>query len=187
MKLEVFQRILDLKSHFEFLALKWAVTNKFKDYLYGAKFTVRTDNNPLCYVLSTVRLDATGQRWVSELANFDFSLEYRSGRRNVDADFLSRIPQAQTPSPKDDKIITNDVVKAICTCQVPYFLGVLPNNASALPVTTRGSTMVSLDVREEQMKEALNEVADFRHPHNLCQKQHRYILLHLHCCLTPFG
>lgn len=37
----------------EFLALKWAVVDKFHDYLYGAKFTVRTDNNPLTYVLST--------------------------------------------------------------------------------------------------------------------------------------
>ena len=33
----------------EFLAFKWAVTEKFADYLYGAKheFTVHTDNNPL--------------------------------------------------------------------------------------------------------------------------------------------
>ena len=27
----------------EFLALKWAVVDKFHDYLYGAKFTVRTE------------------------------------------------------------------------------------------------------------------------------------------------
>ena len=32
----------------EFLALKWAVTDKFKNYLYyGPPFTVYTDNNPL--------------------------------------------------------------------------------------------------------------------------------------------
>ncbi|KAK2904105.1 hypothetical protein Q8A73_010762 [Channa argus] len=31
----------------EFLSLKWAVVDKFHDYLYGAQFTVRTDNNPL--------------------------------------------------------------------------------------------------------------------------------------------
>ena len=35
----------------EFLALKWSVTEKFHDFLYGNKFTVRTDNNPLTYVL----------------------------------------------------------------------------------------------------------------------------------------
>ena len=37
----------------EFLTLKWAITDKFKDYLYGVQFTVYTDNNPLTYVLST--------------------------------------------------------------------------------------------------------------------------------------
>uniref|UniRef100_A0A672J9G5 Reverse transcriptase/retrotransposon-derived protein RNase H-like domain-containing protein n=1 Tax=Salarias fasciatus TaxID=181472 RepID=A0A672J9G5_SALFA len=34
----------------EFLSLKWAIVEKFHDYLYGARFTVRTDNNPLTYV-----------------------------------------------------------------------------------------------------------------------------------------
>ena len=31
----------------EFLALKWATVDKFHDYLYGVRFNVRTDNNPL--------------------------------------------------------------------------------------------------------------------------------------------
>ena len=39
----------------EFLALKWAITNKFHEYLYGAEFQVFTDNNPLTYVLTTAR------------------------------------------------------------------------------------------------------------------------------------
>ena len=47
----------------EFLALKWAISEKFRDYLYGSKFEVLTDNNPLTYVLTTAKLDATGQRW----------------------------------------------------------------------------------------------------------------------------
>ena len=41
----------------EFLALKWAVTDKFKEYLYGGNwFEVYTDNNPLTYILSTANL-----------------------------------------------------------------------------------------------------------------------------------
>lgn len=39
----------------EFLALKWAVVDKFHNYLYDAKFTVQTDNNPLTYVLTSAR------------------------------------------------------------------------------------------------------------------------------------
>ena len=46
----------------EFLALKWAVTERFRDYLIGSSCTVYTDNNPLTYVLSTAKLNATGHR-----------------------------------------------------------------------------------------------------------------------------
>ena len=61
----------------EFLALKWAVAEKFRDYLYYAPpFLVYTDNNPLTYVLSSARLNATGQRWVAELADFHFTIKY---------------------------------------------------------------------------------------------------------------
>ena len=62
----------------EFLALKWAITEQFHDYLaYGQSFTVYTDNNPLTYVMSTAKLTATGHRWVASLADFDFCIKYR--------------------------------------------------------------------------------------------------------------
>ena len=62
----------------EFLALKWAITDKFHDYLYSATFDVLTDNNPLTYVFTTAKLDATGQRWLAELSNYNCSISYRS-------------------------------------------------------------------------------------------------------------
>ena len=55
-------------SKLEFLALKWAVTQQFKEYLMYQPFTVRTDNNPLTYMLTTPNLDAMGHCWVSALA-----------------------------------------------------------------------------------------------------------------------
>ena len=64
----------------EFLALKLAITEKFQDYLYGNEFTVFTDNNPLTYILTTATLDATGQRWVAQLANYPFAIKYCAGR-----------------------------------------------------------------------------------------------------------
>lgn len=77
----------------EFLTLKWSVTEKFRDYLYYAPtFTVFSDNNPLTYVLSSAKLNATGCRWVAELADFHFSIKYRPSRENADADSLSRLP-----------------------------------------------------------------------------------------------
>ena len=80
----------------EFLALKWAVTEQFHEYLspYGKnrnEFVVRTDNNPLTYIFSSTNLDAAEQRWVAQLASYNFSLEYQKGKDNTVADFLSRL------------------------------------------------------------------------------------------------
>ena len=75
----------------EFLFLKWAITELFHEYLYGNTFDIYTDNNPLTYVLTTVKLDAMGHRWVASLANYNFHLHYQSERSNVEGDALSRI------------------------------------------------------------------------------------------------
>ena len=46
----------------EFLAMKWAICERFREYLYYApSFVVYTDNNPLTYVLSSAKLNATMQ------------------------------------------------------------------------------------------------------------------------------
>ena len=73
----------------EFLALKWSVTERFHEYLYGGHCEVYIDNNPLTYILTTAKLDATRQRWVASLANYNFMIFYRSGKLNVEADALS--------------------------------------------------------------------------------------------------
>ena len=74
----------------EFLALKWAVTDKFHDYLYGGNtFELYTDNNPLTYVLFIAKLDACSHRWVARLAKYNFKIHYRSDITNTDADALS--------------------------------------------------------------------------------------------------
>ena len=78
----------------KFLALKWAVTEQFHEYLspYGKnrnEFVVHTDNNLLTYIFSSTNLDAVGQCWVAHLASYNFSLEYQKGKDNTVADFLS--------------------------------------------------------------------------------------------------
>ena len=96
----------------EFLSLKWAISKKYHEYLYGNTFTVLTDNNPLTYVLTTAKLDATGHRWLATLAAYDFNIIYRPGSRNTDADALSRLP-ALAGHP-DNQEITADSVRAVC-------------------------------------------------------------------------
>lgn len=76
----------------EFLALKWSVTEKFRDYLYGNYFTVVTDSNPVTYTLTSAKLDATSYRWLKALSTFSFKLLYRPGKQNGDADGLSHRP-----------------------------------------------------------------------------------------------
>ena len=75
----------------EFLAIKWAGTKHFKEYLPYQPFLVRTDNNPLTYIMTTPNLDATGHWWVGALARFNFQLEYQKGQDNTVADMLSWI------------------------------------------------------------------------------------------------
>ena len=75
----------------ELLVLKWAVTEKIRDYLLGLWFQVYMDNNPLAYVMES-KLEASQIRWLSELALFDFVIKYWTGQSNRATDALSYHP-----------------------------------------------------------------------------------------------
>ena len=98
----------------EYLALKWAVTDKFKDYLYSARGTrVFTDTNPLTYILTSAKLDATGHRWLAAPATFDFTIHYKPGHCNQAADALSRRLDPQCVNPENyDQTDTIHVLEA---------------------------------------------------------------------------
>ena len=70
---------------------------QFKEYFLYWPFLVRTDNNPLTYIITTPNLDATGHQWVGALARFNFQLEYQKGWDNTAADALSRITTCLCP------------------------------------------------------------------------------------------
>ncbi len=134
----------------EFLALKWVVTEKYNDYLYGHSFSVATDNNPLTYVLTTAKLDATGHRWLAALASYDFDIHYKPGKNNIDADALSRYPE-QGEQCSDKEQINNEAVKAVCrTIQhTPYIETVAMSSVDIMEVTEcPGMPMAQIDVRE---------------------------------------
>ena len=75
----------------EFLVLKWVIMEHFKEYLPYQPFLVRTDNNPLTYIMTTPNLNATGHQWVGALPRFNFQLEYQKGWDNTMANMLSQI------------------------------------------------------------------------------------------------
>ena len=165
----------------EFLALKWAVTDKFRDYLYGSKFVVLTDNNPLTYVLSSARLDATGQRWVASLADFDFSIKYRCGKKNIDADSLSRIHQRVN----DDSIaslppteeISDDVISALCSSTVSSVVDsyCLTHNVQILDIGQNMFRGLNLeDMKSEQMKDpAIKTIIHFLLDPDIKPRKHK--------------
>lgn len=126
----------------EFLALKWAVTDELSDYLYGNQFTVVTDSNPLTYILTSAKLDATSYRWLAVLSTFNFKLQYRAGKQNGDADGLSRRPHDKlsddrTSQKERDRVyqftkqhlsdpdnidsVDQEVMHAICERQFIYY------------------------------------------------------------------
>jgi hypothetical protein len=65
---------------------------KFRQYLVGAKFMVRTDHNSLKYFLDQKDLNERQQKWVSKIQAYDFDIEFVKGKNNVVEDALSRRP-----------------------------------------------------------------------------------------------
>ena len=131
----------------EMLALKWAVCDKFRDYLLGSKFVLETDNNPLTYLFTTARLDATGHRWVAELSMFDFKIIYRPGKTNVVADSLSRMYSSERES------VDRDTVQAIFKAvSMECLVGCIAVSGATFPVEQAGVVqMVSDDeIRDAQ-------------------------------------
>lgn len=143
----------------EYLALKWAVTEKFHEYLYGHRFEVRTDNNPLTYVLTSAKLDAAGHRWLAELSTYNFSISYRAGRLNIDADALSRIPGLQEDDPDGRNHVTPEGVEAIIHShmhQVPFVqsIGIGVGALAATELNISGEMMATpVDVAAIQAKD----------------------------------
>ena len=141
----------------EFLALKWAVTEHFHEYLspYGKnrnEFVVRTDNNPLTYI-SLANLDAAEQRWVAQLASYIFALEYQKGKDNTVADFLSRLDDRLPPGKVQDYLnkIPYPGVKAVLDNAITPLTdraeqGVRPN-----PDNQKASQEVTVGVRPARL------------------------------------
>ena len=95
-------------ANVEMLALQWAVTEKFHDYLVGSKFHVCMDNSPLAYVRGS-ELGASQIQWLRELA-----------RSNKAANALSRHPhtEEETKSERGSDCNEVEVISYSSICQV---------------------------------------------------------------------
>ena len=68
----------------------------FHPYLYGRKFTVRTDHASLQWLLSFNNLEGQLARWLEKLQSYDFCTAYRAGKIHQNADTLSLRPCLET-------------------------------------------------------------------------------------------
>ncbi|KAG2216240.1 hypothetical protein INT45_001900 [Circinella minor] len=78
-------------THLEALALVWAC-NKYRHYLAGREFLVRTDHSCLRFIFGPHAKPPSPkiQRWAAALMEFNFTIEYIKGENNP-ADALSRL------------------------------------------------------------------------------------------------
>ncbi len=63
---------------------------QFHYYLCGSEFIVRTDHQPIVSVFKQKTKSPSMNRWMLEMRDFRYKIEYKSGKRNVVADQLSR-------------------------------------------------------------------------------------------------
>lgn len=153
----------------EFLALKWAMCEKFRYYLMGAHTMVYTDNNPLSH-LQTTKLGAVEQRWAAELACFNFTLKYRSGRENRNADALSRFPIEKPEGEGEEWTAVScaqkakpagSFIMAVHPATVPELIDISQRQEPVTSDTEEGPSEASSfpSISQPQLKEAQQEDA----------------------------
>lgn len=78
-------------THLEGLGVIYGI-KKFKHYLWGRKFIVRTDHMSLLKVFESTELSGRVARWAMFLRDFDFEFEHCKGSTNP-SDYLSRLTE----------------------------------------------------------------------------------------------
>lgn len=107
----------------EALACVWAV-EKWRTYVWGHRFTLRTDHQALTTLLSTKGMDRAGMRvarWSARLLCFQYDVQYRPGKKNCVADCLSRMPLSHTDTTASTE---QDLISEIA--EIQPFLTALP-------------------------------------------------------------
>ncbi|GAU10375.1 hypothetical protein TSUD_419040, partial [Trifolium subterraneum] len=74
----------------EFFAITEAIA-KFRHYLLGHKFIIRTDQKSLKSLMDQSLQTPEQQAWLHKFIGYDFTIEYKPGKDNMAADALSRV------------------------------------------------------------------------------------------------
>ncbi|VDI48100.1 Hypothetical predicted protein [Mytilus galloprovincialis] len=99
----------------ELLALVFFI-KQYRHYLYGKKFRARTDHKALKWLFSMKEPEGQTARWITQLSEYEFSIEHREGKRHRNADGMSRIPCHQCGN-DENNIATSAVNRQFCYVQ----------------------------------------------------------------------
>lgn len=102
----------------ELLAIVWAV-KRFRQYLLGRKFTIKTDHQALKWLANKPDPASRLLRWRLKLEEYEFEIEYVKGKHNTVADSLSREAYMEQPKICHDK---KDLVTPCNYDQINYNL-----------------------------------------------------------------
>ncbi len=123
----------------EALAIRWGIL-KFYHYLYGVRFTLVTDHQPLTQIFNSKKrlpqLSATRMlHYATELRLFNFDIKYRKSILHGNADCLSRLPM------KSEELDSPDQLDSVTMYQLQQ-LEVLPITARDIARATRQDTEI---------------------------------------------
>lgn len=66
---------------------------KWRPYLLGRRFNIKTDHQSLKYLMEQRILTPLQQKFITKLLPCNYEVQYKRGKENVAADALSRIPE----------------------------------------------------------------------------------------------
>ena len=74
----------------EMYAILFAI-KKWHQYLMGRHFIIKTDHQPLKYLLDHKLTNPSQHTWLAKLLAYDYEIQYKQGKGNIVADALSRV------------------------------------------------------------------------------------------------
>lgn len=89
-------RLLNLSTYEKELYALTQAVKKWRPYLFGQDFVIKTDHQSLKYLLEQKVGTMTQQKWLTKLLGYKFRILYKQGIANKVADGLSRQTEGTT-------------------------------------------------------------------------------------------
>ncbi|CAB1103607.1 unnamed protein product [Ectocarpus sp. CCAP 1310/34] len=144
--------VMDLEAG----GIVWAI-KRLHGCLWSTKFIIYSDHKALESIGKVGEHNARVQRWLEFLSNFTYTLKYRKGSANGNADFLSRLPLPAQDTDKTAPDCIDGVDQAgvflIRACGRNYHSSSTPEGPGTvvgvdffgpLPVTAKGNSYILL-------------------------------------------